>query len=177
VAVNVRRTRHVLAKRDAYDTLEQRFRFEAEGATAAAIIGVLLTAPLLGEASVFGSRPGTEGDRTDDARTLKGFSPAPGFRFDVDLTHEGEGTFIVRFSQPDRAVPYLEGGFVWTVGDGPSGAVFDEQINTEQAMEMVDTPLGGDRASLRRWLFFRVGHQQVMRGATRNIAAPLAEDA
>lgn len=170
-AVTVRRARHELGTREGQTTLEQRFHFE--GADAEAIAGVLRNAALIGDESVFGNRPGREGDRSGETRSLRGFSPAPGFRFDVDLTGAGDGTFVIRFSQPDRKAPYLEGAFVWTVVDEPGGAALDEQINTEPAMEIVDAPLGGGGPSLRRWLFFRVGHRQVMRGATRNIAALL----
>lgn len=166
----VERTRHVLGSRQGLTTLEQRFRFEGAGATAAAIAGVLLTAALTGGESVFGDRPGEEGPRTDTSRTLRGFSPAPGFRFDVDLAQQDGAVFLVRFSQPDRKVPYLHGDLLWTVADEAGGAVLDEQINTEQAFQVASEPLSGPRPSLRRWLFFRAGHTRVMSRATNNIA-------
>ena len=80
----------------------------------------------------------------------------------------------MRFTQPDRVVPYLQGDLLWSINDDVAkGAVLDEQVNTERALQVVSDPLDGDRRSLRRWLFFRIGHKQVMRGATRNIAALL----
>ena len=166
----VGRTAFVQSYRSGRGTLEQRFLFE--GVDADAIADVLLTAPLVGEGSVFGTRPGEEGIRTDRSRNLRGFSPAPGFRFDVDLTQRDEG-FVVRFSQPDRKVPYLQGDLLWSIDDQAEGAVLDEQINTERALGVVSEPLGGPGQSVRRWLFFRLGHKQVMLGAARNIAALL----
>ena len=171
------RTNHVLGSRQGLTTLEERFRFEGDGANAAAIAGVLLTAPLTGGDSVFGDRPGEEDSRTDSSRTLRAFSPAPGFRFDVDLAQQDEGVFLVQFSQPDRNVPYLQGDLVWTVADEGNGAVLDEQINTERAFQVASEPLSGPRPSLRRWLFFRAGHKQVMSRATNNIAALLNRQA
>ena len=64
------RTGYVLGSRQGLTTLKQRFRFDGDGANAAAIAGVLLTAPLTGAESVFGDRPGEEGPRTDASRTL-----------------------------------------------------------------------------------------------------------
>ena len=61
------------------------------------------------------------------------------------------------------------GDLVWTITDGSDGVVFDEQINTDQALEWGE-PLGGPRPSLRRWLFFRAGHKQVMTKAVANLA-------
>ncbi len=174
---SVERTTHVLGSRQGLTTLEQRFRFAGDGANAAAIAGVLLTAPLTGGDSVFGDRPGEEGPRTDVSRTLRGFSPAPGFRFDVDLAQPDEGVFLVRFSQPDRNVPYLQGDLVWTVSDEGDSAVLDEQINTERAFRVAGEPLSGPRPSLRRWLFFRAGHKHVMSRATNNIAGLLIRPA
>lgn len=149
-------------------TLQQRFLFE--GAGAAALAELLLTAPLTGDGSIFGSRPGTEEAR-EGGRRLRGFSPAPGFRFDVDLTPRGEHAFVVRFSQPDRRVPYLQGEFTWTFRNVPDGAVLDEQINTATALAEVSEPLGGTRPSVRRRLFFKAGHPRVMGAATRNLAS------
>lgn len=173
----VERTQHVLGKRNGFTTLEQRFRFVGDGVSAATIGRVLLTAPLVGDDSVFGARPGEEGPHTDSSRTLRGFSPAPGFRFDVDLGLKDEGLFRVRFSQPDRKVRYLQGDLMWTVADESDGAVLNEQINSEQAFLVADEPLNGPRPSLRRWLFFRVGHKQVMDRATNNIAGLLDQQA
>ena len=165
----VERIRHVLAKRQELTTLEQRFRFDAMDASA--IVELLLTAPLVGSESIFGDRPGDEGPRTQSTRTLRRFSPAPGFRFDVDLERRDPGVFRVRFSQPDRDTPYLAGEFSWTITNHDGAAMFDEQINTEHAFRVAREPLTGPRPSLRRWLFFRAGHVQVMRLATGNIAS------
>jgi len=173
----VRRSSHVLAKREGLTTLAQRFQFEGERVDAGAIAGLLLTAPLTGTDSVFGNRPGEEGERTETTRRLKGFSPAPGFRFDVDLIRQEGYVFIVRFSQPERSVPYLEGDLLWLITDDPDGTVLDEQINTKRAMQSVNEPLGGRRTSLRRWLFFRLGHKQVMSAATKNLARLLDQQA
>ena len=118
------------------------------------------------------SGPGDEEPAPPGTRRLRGFSPAPGFRFDVDLI-ERDGRFIVRFSQGGRPVPYLQGDFVWTITDEGDGAVLDEQINTEAALEVGDEPLSGQKVSLRRWLFFRMGHKQVMQGAATNLAVLL----
>jgi hypothetical protein len=141
---------------------------------AGALAGVLLTAPLTGNDSIFGNRPGSEVDRTERSRRLREFSPAPGFRFDVDLMQGEDGEFIVSFSQPDRRTPYLQGDVLWSMSDEADGAVFDEQINTGRALQTVDQPLSGPRPSARRWLFFRVGHKQVMDTATGNIATLLS---
>lgn len=162
---------HVLGRHDGSMTLQQRFRFH--GVDAAAVSNVLLTAPLVGQDSIFGTRPGAEGPRTDRGRILRGFSPAPGFRFDVDLRLEDENLFVVRFAQPDRRVPYLQGSFAWLITDEHDGAVFDEQINTPGALEIVAESLTGPMRSVRRWLFFRVGHKQVMAKATSNVASLL----
>lgn len=166
----VTRTDHRVGNRQGLTTLEQRFRFRGDGANVAAVAGVLLTAPLTGDDSVFGDRPGEEGPRTDSSRTLQGFSPAPGFGFDVALTQQDKGVFLVRFSQPDRKAPYLQGELAWTITDEGDGAMFDEQINTERAFQVASEPLSGPRPSLRRWLFFRAGHKRVMSGATKSIA-------
>ncbi len=171
MTTNVRRVVHELTHHEGRDALQQKFLFA--GVEAAAVADVLLTAPLVGDGSVFGNRPGAEQDRTATSRALRGFSPAPGFRFDVDLASRGEGVFVVRFSQPGRSVPYLEGDLLWTITDEAGGAVFDEQINSDRALRSVSMPLAGTRPSLRRWIFFRVGHKQVMAGATKNIAAIL----
>ena len=166
------RTHHERGATHGLTTLVQRFRFE--GTDAAAIVDLLLTAPLIGEDSIFGKRPGSVGRRTAATRTLEGFSPAPGFVFDVELSQQEDAVFRVRFAQPQRKVPYLAGDFSWALSDEGSAAVFDEQINTEQAFHVASEPLNGSKPSLRRWLFFRVGHQRVMAGATKNIAALLS---
>ncbi len=171
----VSRSAHRLSRRGGLTALEQRFRFEGEDATAAALAEALMAAPLTGPASIFGERPGREEPGDATTRRLRGFSPAPGFRFDVELGRRDGGAFLVRFSQPERDTPYLQGELVWWVGDEPDGAVLDEQINTEAAMTVATEPLNGPRPSLRRWLFFRVGHAQVMRRATSNLASLLAE--
>lgn len=164
------RANHRVGSRQGLTTLEQRFRFAGNGASAAAVAGVLLMAPLTGGDSVFGDRPGEEGPRSDSSRTLRGFSPAPGFRFDVALAQQNTGVFLVRFSQPDRKTPYLQGELVWIIADEDNGATFDEEINTERAFQVASEPLSGPRPSLRRWLFFRAGHKQVMSRATKSIA-------
>ena len=51
-----------------------------------------------------------------------------------------------------------------------AGAEFDEEINTEHAQSLGAALLTGPKPSLRRWLFFRIGHAQVMRDATERIA-------
>lgn len=151
-------------------TLEQRFELRGPHVDRAMVSDVLMTAPMLGARSIFGERPGTEGAGSDGSRHLRGFSPVRGFVFDVDLRRIDEG-FVVRLSQPGRRKPYLHGDMLWIVDDTPGGAVLDEQINTGRALQVVDEPLGGAPRSLRRRLFFRVGHKQVMLGATRNIGA------
>lgn len=131
---------------------------------------MLRSAPLVGPASVFGERPGDEQQAADGARRLVGFSPVPGFRFDVELREPEPGTFLAAFSQPTRARPYLDGDAVWQLSDD-AGAVFHEEINTDRARAAGGRPLTGARPSLRRWLFFRFGHARVMSGAIGRIAA------
>ncbi len=169
--MKVRRITSVHGSHEGRSTLEQRFLFA--DAHASSVADALLTAPLVGERSIFGKRPGREVAR-DGGRSLRGFSPAPGFCFDVDLTPRDEGLFVVGFTQPDRATPYLEGEFTWTVQHAAHGALLDEQINTAAALAVVDEPLDGPRPSLRRRLFFLAGHRRVMQGAARNLAALLA---
>lgn len=174
------RTRHAIGRSDGLTTLVQTFRFPG-AVTASAIGGVLRTAPLVGPASVpsiFGDRPGEEeraaAGGESGARRLRRFSPAPGFRFDVELTERAPGVFVASFSQDDRRTPYLVGDAIWFVNDGPDGsggAVFEEEINTERALAHGASPLTGPKPSLRRWLFFRVGHSKVMTDATRRVAA------
>lgn len=170
----VSRIHHEIGSQGELTTLEQQFRFEGADTTAAAISNVLRTAPLVGETSIFGPRPGQAHSDTGSSRHLSGFSPAPGFRFDVELTELDDGEFLVRFSQHDRAVPYLEGDLLWIVTDLDGSVLFDEQINTDRALQIVLKPLTGPSPSLRRWLFFRMGHQRVMAQATDNIAALLS---
>ena len=165
----VAQTLHRRGRRDGLTTLEQHFQFQ--GTTAASIGRVLSGSPLVGVDSIFGSRPGTEGTTATGARTLTGFSPAPGFRFDVEMSQARTGVFLVRFTQAKRQSPYLEGDLVWTIADGADGVDFVEQINTEAAMTVASRPLDGPRPSVRRWLFVLIGHKQVMIGATRNIAS------
>jgi hypothetical protein len=169
VTVNRMEPAHV-ASRDGLHTLEQRFRFDS--ASARAISLMLAQKPLIGDASVFGKRPGRE-EPVPEGRLLRGFSPAPTFRFDVALREVEANVFLVTFSQPDRVTPYLAGDLVWTLSDDGDAAVFDEQINTTSAMQHGRQPLGGAGWSFRRWLFFRIGHHQVMDGAMKNIAALL----
>lgn len=177
----MRRTRHEVGRHAGRTTLAQTFRFEnrpgSNGVITAVAIGeALRTAPLVGPEetrSIFGDRPGEEqvGERDEaGSRRLRGFSPAPGFRFDVDLTEREPGVFVVSFSQPGMRSPYLEGDAVWLLGDVDHEVTFEEEINTERALAAGATPLTGPRPSLRRWLFFRVGHAKVMTDATGRIA-------
>lgn len=168
----VSRTAHALSTVEDLTILEQTFRFRGD-ATAGLAADVLMSAPLTGADSVFGERPGQEGPRTGTSRTVRGFSPAPGFTFDVELRRADATTFVVTFTQPDRSTPYLSGDFLWSFRDTADGVELHEQINTEEALRVVDRPLTGDGPSLRRWIFFRVGHGQVMAAATRNLAALL----
>lgn len=173
----VTRTHHELGKRRGATTLRQVFRFEGKRLTPARIGDILMTAPLTGVESIFGERPGREAERPSaTARVLNGFSPVAGFKFDVRLERQAEGVFLVHFSQPGRRVPYLHGDIAWTIAEQHNGAQFEEEINTEHAMEVASEPLGGARPSIRRWLFFRAGHKQVMNGATNNIARLLDDE-
>lgn len=175
----VRRTRHDRGRSGDEASLAQTFEFPDDIASSA-ICDVLGSAPLVGADSIFGERPGEEHEddtahdaRARSSRRLSGFSPAPGFTFDVALADREPGVFLVSFSQPDRATPYLAGDAVWIVTDGQAGAGarLDEEINTERAASFGADPLTGPRPSLRRWLFFRIGHAQVMRDATTRIAS------
>jgi hypothetical protein len=154
-------------RRGHHYTLEQRFRL---GTSAERIATILLAEPLVGAGSVFGKRPGSEGAAAEGERHLRGFSPASMFRFDMRLRRVAPGIFVVQFSQPDRVTPYLSGELVWFLEDDTEGAVFDEQINTPRALEHAREPLGGAPRSLRRWIFFHVGHKQVMDVMMSNIA-------
>jgi hypothetical protein len=157
-----------LGTRERSHTLEQQFRFK--GTTADAITHALLNQPLVGDGSVFGNRPGREEPAAGAGRYLRGFSPAPTFRFDVTIRQVAPNTFVVGFAQPDRPTPYLEGEIVWFLSNDNDDAIFDEQINTPRALEHATKPLSGTRRSLRRWLFFRMGHKRVMDDAVKNIA-------
>lgn len=165
VTVRRRLTRH--GHRDGRPTLEQRFRFE--GATLERLEAALWSVPMLGPDSVFGKRPGARSHDEDGRRTVHDFSPVPGFRFDVELQHRDAHLCVVRFAQPDRTVPFLAGELVWLLSGDDSGAWLDEEINTPRAQEHGAEPLTGPRPSLRRWLFFRVGHAKVMDLAMGNL--------
>lgn len=156
-------------KRAGLFTLEQRFWIE--GARADRVATILWNEPLIGARSILGDRPGARSREEGGRRIVEGFSPVPGFRFDVILERRERLVYVVRFGQPEREVPYLKGECAWLLSDGEHGALFDEQINTDRAMEHIREPLTGPRPSLRRWLFFRVGHLLVMDQALRNIAA------
>lgn len=183
----VKRTHSVVGTRDTLTTLEQRFRFEGRGITARGFADLLLAAPLVGPGSVFGNKKGQEDKdaRTEKLRILRGFSPAPFFTFDlkiqrIDDSVKGSPTFLVRFSQPDAFVPCVLGGCIWIFRDEGVRAgvvVLDEQINTEKAAEVGAEPLTGESFSLRRALFFRIGHPKVMVQVTENLAALLASSA
>ena len=171
----VQRTRHHVGREGDETTLTQRFLFEGD-ITAGAIGEVLRSSPLVGPDSVFGDRSGEEVESDTTSRRLRGFSPAPGFRFDVELTERDGLVFIASFSQPGARTPFLQGDAVWLLSDATNGAVFDEEINTERAREHGAAPLTGSRRSLRRWLFFRAGHARVMRDATARIAQLVDSD-
>jgi len=66
---------------------------------------------------------------------------------------------------------------VWSISDDGDGALLDEQINTDRAFQVAGKPLSGPRPSLRRWLFFRVGHKSVMSRAAKNVADLLDQPA
>lgn len=94
-----------------------------------------------------------------------------GFRFDVTVEHgRSEREILITFSQPEEP-RYLVGQALWVLRDDPSGAVLEEEINTARALEAGASPLSGPRPSLRRWMFFRVGHKAVMEEIVRNIAS------
>jgi hypothetical protein len=168
VAIAVQRTSIEHGSWHGRPTLAQRFEFRGAGVSADKVAHLLVSAPMAGEGSVFGARRGREAT-SDGSRVLRDFSPAPGFHFDVELERV-DHTIIVEFSQPGRSRPYLHGHLAWILEDLPDGAVLDEQINTERALELVDEPLSGTQPSLRRWLFFRAGHARVMRHVTANLA-------
>ncbi len=156
-----------------HPTLVQRFLFSGDGASATAVAGLLEAAPLVGPASLFGSRPGSEESAATGERRLCGFSPVPGFRFDVAMRRHEGNRFLVRISQDERTSPYLEGDLLWRIDDATEGVVFEEQINTQVALDNDAELLTGAPRSLRRWLFFRLGHERVMWDLTANLAALL----
>ena len=156
-----------IGRREGHTTLSQTFFFER--ASAEALAEALWEKPLIGSHSVFGPQKRAEVGRDDERRTLRDFSPAPGFLFDVVMIRKGND-FVVQFSQPRRDVPILAGEILWSFRDVEGGAVLQEEINTELASEHVSHPLSGPKPSVRRWVFFRVGHAQVMKNATRNLA-------
>ena len=161
-------------------TLSQTFPFP--DASHHEVASVLADAPLVGPGSLFGDRFARSTSTEGLVRRLEGFRPAPGplLSFDVEMTQrrsESEVTVVVDFSQPARRRPYLDGQFVWLISaaDGGGGAVLREEINTERALEIVERPLHGSRFSLRRFLFFSGGHQQVMKAVAGNIRVLLEE--
>ena len=170
---SVTRTGHSLGRYDGRPTLEQSFEFES--ATVAGISDILLHAPLVGKDSIFGLRPGHEEPNGGGRRNLRAFSPAPGYRFDVELAEQSPGVFVVSFAQPDCRSPHLEGDLLWTVSGAGDALSLKEEINTESALRGGLQPPGGARLSLRRWAFFRLGHRQVMLGAAKNIAKLVAD--
>ena len=159
-----------LGERKGLTTLEQRFVFE--GATTEKLVQVLWAHPLVGAGSIFGEQA-REGQDTPKGRIARGFRPAAGFEFDVRLKREGEGLFIVNFSQPSRATPFLDGDALWMIYESPTGegAVLVEHINDKTALEKRAAPLTGSKPSLRRWLFFKFGHASAMDTITARIAA------
>lgn len=150
----------------------QKFRFP--GTSAIVVADTLRTGALIGAESIFGERPGA---RVEDApatahspagRVIRDFSPAPGFRFDVTLRAVEPLLFTATFGQPERRVPYLSGSLLWLFEDADDGAILREDINTERALAH-GPALTGARASLRRWLFFKVGHAKLMDLAVANL--------
>lgn len=159
--------------------LAQTFLFP--GASAERLAQVLASAPLVGERSIFGPRNVSSTSSDDGVRRAVGFEPAPFalMRFDVELRqrdHERGTLVLVEISQPQRRRPYLAGQFTWLLTDSTDAAVLQEEINTPAALEIVSRPLDGSRPSLRRWLFFAVGHRQVMREVATNLRALLASE-
>lgn len=109
----------------------------------------------------------THFDRSVQTARGQGIRVAPAFVF--GSAADGAGVFGCR--EPE--VVLSRGDLLWTISTHGETSALHEQINTEQALETVAEPLGGARRSVRRWLFFRIGHRQVMLRATRNIAALL----
>lgn len=148
--------------------------YEFEGATAGDLARVLATAPLVGDAAIFGRRTVRSSTTDPGVRRAEGFEPLPIplLRFDFSLTpvHAGDDVrVIIAFSQPHRKRPYLEGEFVWFLEDG----ALREEINTASALNVVDRPLHGRGISLRRFLFFSGGHRRLMEDVTANLRSLL----
>lgn len=163
-----------IARHGGLYTLSQSFRFS--GLNSHDIATTILTKLLVGEESLLGNRPGTEVAAPEGERHLRDFSPTPGFRFDVHLRHADASLFVVQFSQPSLDTPYLSGELIWTLEDESQGSLFSEEINTPRTLDHLHHPLSGRRHSIRRWLFFRVGHPQVMNRLAINIARLAAAD-
>ena len=115
-------------------TLSEQFLFP--GASSDRLAKLLWEAPLIGDDSIFGEHPEARAEDATDVRHVSSFSPAPGFRFDVEMRRHDAGTFLMGFRQPTRIRPYLSGDFVWFVTQSQEGALFDEQINTARALEV-----------------------------------------
>ncbi len=158
--------------------LTQTFHFP--GASADRLAHVPASAPLVGEASIFGKRNVRGTATADGVRRAVGFEPAPIplLRFDVEMRQEttrSGSLVLLEFSQPERSRPYLAGQFIWELVDEPDEtAVLHEHINTTQALAIVSSPLHGPRPSLRRELFFRGGHQRLMKDTASNLHSLLA---
>lgn len=159
--------------------LAQTFRFP--GSTTSQLANLLATAPLVGPESIFGPRTVESSSTKDNVRYAVGFEPAPIplLRFDVEISQEdtGSGTrVLLEFTQPQRQRPYLVGQFVWMLEDTPDGVILREEINTSAALEIVSRPLHGSALSVRRWLFFKGGHQRLMKDTSGNIRELLATE-
>lgn len=161
--------------------LSQTFRFP--GASAGQLAGLLATAPLVGNNSIFGDRKVKSTSTNAGVRRAIGFEPAPIplLRFDVEIRQRDTetGTLVVLdFEQPQQRRPYLTGQFIWQLQDGPdTTAVLQEDINTETALAIVSRPLHGSTPSFRRWLFFTGGHQRLMGDVAGNLRELLAAQA
>lgn len=159
--------------------LAQTFRFS--GVTERQLARVLATAPLVGVGSVFGVRTAKSTSTSGTVRRAIGFEPAPIplLRFDVEMTQQetSSGTYVLlEFTQPQRRRPYLAGQFVRLLKTESDATVLQEEINTRAALEIVSRPLHGSALSPRRWLFFKGGHQRLMKGVAGNIRALLAAE-
>lgn len=151
-----------------------------DGASAQELVRVLTEAPLVGERSIFGNRKVRSTTSEGATRHMAGFEPLPIplLRFDVDMRQRSSADgvkIVVEMSQPDRARPYLDGQFVWLLGETPDGAaaLLREEINTPIALGIVDRPLHGPLPSLRRYLFFAGGHARLMADVATNVRALL----
>lgn len=166
-----REGKSIHGKKDGKPSLVQKFTFSST--TGAAVAFTLLNKPFTGKESLFGPTPGSETPtEAKNERHMKDFSPVPGFVFDVHFEQKTPSVFIVTFSQPKRKKAFLKGQAVWTITEGENGTVLlDEQVNTDVSVEHGAEPLVGEGGwSLRRSLFFKVGHKQVMTNLTTNIA-------